>query len=57
MKEIARRQSYGLKEVNLKKHLKEIDREYIKVTRISLVVIIFTALELLYTMYICIFKF
>lgn len=57
MKEIARRQSHGLKAVDLKIHLKETDRKYIKITRVSLVVIIFTALELLYTMYICIFKY
>ncbi|MCM1218547.1 MAG: hypothetical protein NC548_29005 [Lachnospiraceae bacterium] len=57
MKEIARRQTHGLREVNLSIHLKETDKKYNKATLKSLLVILFSVMELLYTMYICIFKF
>ena len=57
MKEIARRQTHGLREVNLLSYLKETEKKYNKVTWMSLFVILCSCVELLYTMYICIFKF
>lgn len=57
MKEVAREQSSGLFEVNLNEHLKKADKKYERVTLLSLLVITISALELVYTIYTCIFKF
>ena len=57
MKEIARKQSYGMFEVNLSEHLKKSEMKYKQVTLLSLLIIVVSALELLYTIYVCIFKF
>lgn len=57
MKEVAREQSSGLFEVNLHEHLKKADKKYERVTLLSLLVITISALELVYTIYTCIFKF
>ena len=57
MKEIARKQSYGMFEVNLSEHLEKSEMKYKQVTLLSLLIIVVSALELLYTIYVCIFKF
>ena len=57
MKEIARKQSYGMFEVNLSEHLNKAEKKYGQVTILSLLIIIVSAIELLYTIYICIFRF
>ena len=44
-------------EVNLSEHLKKAEKKYGQVAILSLLIIVFSAIKLLYIIYICIFRF